>query len=214
MTTVHANDASPITPLSPSLTNQSGRRVARRATRSMPTRTRKVPRRKKKDETDALYDEVLADATGGQLVPKKPSETEPAALDAKTSEPPAATTDAATTGRTAAGRRPLAGASDVDPRPAAQSRGRRATSPADSRVHDASASGSGRSGLPVRRTARRLAEQRQRARQRPATVSVRGDPAGTARARARVTPVAAAVVTAIAAAARTGSRSSASSRRS
>jgi hypothetical protein len=57
----------------------------------------KVPRRKKKDETDALYDEVLADATGGQLVPKNPSETEPAALDANTSEPPATTADNATT---------------------------------------------------------------------------------------------------------------------
>ena len=38
----------------------------------------KVPRRKKKDDTDALYDEVLADATGSQLVPKSPGETEPA----------------------------------------------------------------------------------------------------------------------------------------
>jgi hypothetical protein len=57
----------------------------------------KVPRRKKKDETDALYDEVLADVTGGQLVPKNPSETENAALEAKTTEPPATTTDTTTT---------------------------------------------------------------------------------------------------------------------
>jgi hypothetical protein len=57
----------------------------------------KVPRRKKKDETDGLYDEVLADATGGQLVPKNPSKTEPAALEAKTSESPATTTDTPTT---------------------------------------------------------------------------------------------------------------------
>jgi hypothetical protein len=57
----------------------------------------KVPRRKKKDETDALYDEVLADVTGGQLVPKNPSETENAALEAKTTESPATTTDTTTT---------------------------------------------------------------------------------------------------------------------
>ncbi len=38
----------------------------------------KVPRRKKKDDTDALYEEVLADATGGQLVPKTTRENEPA----------------------------------------------------------------------------------------------------------------------------------------
>ena len=37
----------------------------------------KVPRRKKKDETDALYDEVLADVTGGQLVSKTSREDEP-----------------------------------------------------------------------------------------------------------------------------------------
>jgi hypothetical protein len=36
----------------------------------------KVPRRKKKDDADALYEEVLADANGGQLVPKTPRETE------------------------------------------------------------------------------------------------------------------------------------------
>src|SRR5262245_5089197 len=40
----------------------------------------KVPRRKKKD--DGLYDEVLADVTGGQLVPKTGRETEPAAVQA------------------------------------------------------------------------------------------------------------------------------------
>lgn len=42
----------------------------------------KVPRRKKKDEADALYDEVLADVTGGQLVSKTSREDEPPALQA------------------------------------------------------------------------------------------------------------------------------------
>jgi len=70
----------------------------------------KVPRRKKKD--DALYDEVLADAAGGQLVPKTGRETEPVTLQASkdnqdhgetngsvpqatTPEPPAAAADEA-----------------------------------------------------------------------------------------------------------------------
>jgi len=42
----------------------------------------KVPRRKKKDEADALYDEVLADVTGGQLVSKTPRDIEPAPAQA------------------------------------------------------------------------------------------------------------------------------------
>ena len=65
----------------------------------------KVPRRKKKDEADALYDEVLADVTGGQLKPKT-AQTEPAPVKASShsetngstpqpaaSEPPAAAPD-------------------------------------------------------------------------------------------------------------------------
>jgi hypothetical protein len=42
----------------------------------------KVPRRKKKDDADALYDEVLADATPGQLVPKTAREHEPSPVQA------------------------------------------------------------------------------------------------------------------------------------
>ena len=42
----------------------------------------KVPRRKKKEDGDALYEEVLADVTGGQLVPKNSRDTEPAAMQA------------------------------------------------------------------------------------------------------------------------------------
>ena len=63
----------------------------------------KVPRRRKKDEPEALYDEVLTDLTGGQLVGKtepRPAESAPAhasasasaptANDTNTPEPPAA----------------------------------------------------------------------------------------------------------------------------
>ena len=42
----------------------------------------KVPRRKKKEDGDALYEEVLADLTGAQLVPKNSRDTEPAAVHA------------------------------------------------------------------------------------------------------------------------------------
>jgi len=42
----------------------------------------KIPRRRKKDTTDALYDEVLTDLTGGQLVPKDNGEAAPAEMQA------------------------------------------------------------------------------------------------------------------------------------
>jgi hypothetical protein len=48
-----------------------------------PYKDAKAPRRRKKDEPDSLYEEVLADVTGGQLVPKPAvREGEPAPMQA------------------------------------------------------------------------------------------------------------------------------------
>src|SRR5512134_825506 len=57
----------------------------------------RVPRRKKKDETAALYDQVLADASGGQLVhPRAASEEAP---PAPAGDPPAPGAQASAAGR-------------------------------------------------------------------------------------------------------------------
>jgi hypothetical protein len=55
----------------------------------------KVPRRRKKDAPDALYEEVLTDLTGGQLVAKENGETSPAELQAAQDRGDAAAPDAA-----------------------------------------------------------------------------------------------------------------------
>lgn len=61
----------------------------------------KVPRRRKKDEPDALYDEVLSEVTAGQLVPKQepqPAESVPAMqASASASNPPEKTSPPAAT---------------------------------------------------------------------------------------------------------------------
>ena len=167
---------------------RSDRPVVRRATPSMSTRTRKVPRRRKKTRTTLTRSTTKCasrrDAGGATRAEAADPRPSPLPLDANTCRASAAATtehrDRRTNRRSADDGWPAH--RHVDSRPAARSRGRASRLPGrfpSSRC--TSVSGRGRSGLPVRRQqgwpSGNGARQRQRQR-----FPVGASPAGTARA--------------------------------